>query len=56
MIKDLENMFAKFNKVAKSDTLLHDPKFGMVMINSKEIFDEFLVKFTLAITLIDFIN
>lgn len=56
MIQDLENIFAEFNRVAKSDTLLHDPKFGIAVINSKETFDEFFAKFTLAIALIDFIN
>lgn len=27
MIQDLENIFGEFDKVAKSDAFLHDPKF-----------------------------
>ena len=50
MIQDLENMFGKFDKVAKSDALLYDPKFEIVISNSKTIFDEFLARFTSAIT------
>lgn len=49
-------MFDEFHKVAKSDTLLHNPKFGMDVINLKEIFDKFFARFTLAITLLDFID
>lgn len=46
MIQDLENMFGEFDKVAKSDALLNDPKFGMAISNPKETFDEFLARFT----------
>lgn len=54
MIQDLENMFGEFNKVAKSDALLHDLKFGIAVANSKETFDEFFARFTLAIAPLDF--
>ncbi len=54
MIQDLENMFGEFDKVAKSDALLHDPKFGMAVANPKETFDEFLARFTSAIAPLDF--
>ena len=54
MIQDLENMFGEFDKVAKSDALLHDPKFGMAITNPKETFDEFLARFTSAIAPLDF--
>ena len=54
MIQDLENMFGEFDKVAKSDALLHDPKFGIAVANPKETFDEFLARFTLAIAPLDF--
>ena len=54
MIQDLENMFGEFDKVAKSDALLHNPKFGMAISNSKETFDEFLARFTSAIAPLDF--
>ena len=54
MIQDLENMFGEFDKVAKSDALLHDPKFGMAVTNLKETFDEFLARFTSAIAPLDF--
>lgn len=46
MIQDLDNMFGEFDKVAKSDALLNDPKFGMAISNPKETFDEFLARFT----------
>lgn len=56
MIQDLENIFGEFDMIAKSDTLLHNPKFGMAVANLKETFDEFFTKFTLAITSLDFTN
>ncbi|MCJ1347622.1 hypothetical protein MMC31_005850 [Peltigera leucophlebia] len=56
MIQDLENMFGEFDKFAKSDALLHDPKFGMAGTNPKEIFNEFLARFTSAIAPLDFTN
>lgn len=31
MIQDLENIFGKFNKVAKLDALLHNPKFDITV-------------------------
>ena len=54
IIQDLENMFGEFDKVAKSDALLHDPKFGMAVANPKETFDLFLARFTSAIAPLDF--
>lgn len=56
MIQDLENMFGKLDKFAKSDVLLHDPKFGMVIANLKKIFDKFFARFILAIIFLDFID
>lgn len=49
-------MFDKFNKVAKSDTFLHNLKFDMAVTNPKKIFDLFFAKFILAIVPLDFIN
>lgn len=54
MIQDLENIFDKFDKVAKSDAFLHDPKFGMTVVNLKKTFDKFLARFTSAIVLLNF--
>lgn len=54
MIQDLKNMFGEFDKVAKSDVLSYDSKFGMAVANFKETFDEFLARFTLAIAPLDF--
>ena len=54
MIKDLKNIFDKFDKFTKSDTFLHDLKFGMAISNLKKTFDEFLVWFILAIASLDF--
>lgn len=56
MIQDLENIFGEFNKVAKLDAFLYDPKFGMVIANAKKTFDKFFTKFTSAIALLDFID
>lgn len=42
MIQNLENIFAKFDKIAKSDTLLHNPKFSIVVLNPKKTFNKFL--------------
>lgn len=47
-------MFGEFNKLAKLDTFLYDPKFGIAIANSKKNFDKFFVKFTLAIMPLDF--
>ena len=47
-------MFGEFDKVAKSDALLHNPEFGMAVANLKETFDTFLARYTSAITTLDF--
>lgn len=49
-------MFSEFNKIAKSDTLLYDLKFGIPIINLKKTFDKFFARFTLVIVLLNFIN
>lgn len=49
MIQDLDNMFGKFDKVAKADALLHDPKFSMAVLNLNETLNEFLARFTSAV-------
>ncbi len=54
MIQDLENIFREFDKVAKFDALLNDPKFGIAVSNPKETLDEFLARFTSAIAPLDF--
>lgn len=54
MIQDLENIFCEFDKIAKSDIFLYNPKFDIAVTNFKETFDEFLTRFTLAIILLDF--
>ena len=35
IIQDLQNLFIKFDKVAKLNVLLYDPKFEIIVINSK---------------------
>lgn len=54
MIQDLENIFREFDKVAKFDALLNDPKFGIAVSNPKETLDEFLARFTSVIAPLDF--
>lgn len=54
IIQDLKNIFSKFDKIAKSDTLLHNPKYEIVILNSKKTYDEFLAWFTSVIALLDF--
>lgn len=49
MIQDLENIFGKFNKVAKLDALLYNAKFVIAVDNFKETFDEFIARFTSVI-------
>ena len=49
-------MFGVYDKMAKVDNDLYDPKFHMGAINSKEIFDEFLARFTSIIVLLKFNN
>lgn len=56
MTQDLENMFCKFDKVAKLDALLYDPRFEIAISNLKEIFDEFLAHFISTIILFNFTN
>lgn len=56
IIQDLKNMFGEFNKVAKSNALFHDPKFGIAIINLKKIIDLFFARFKSGIALLDFIN
>lgn len=47
-------MFSEFNKIAKSDAFLHNSRFSIAIINTKEIFDKFLAKFISAIASLDF--
>ena len=54
MIQDLENILDEFDKVAELDAFLYDPKFGIAIVNPKEIFDKFLARFTSAIVPLDF--
>lgn len=42
-------MFHKFNKTTKLDALLYDLKFGIVLSNSKKIFEKFFTWFILTI-------
>lgn len=56
IIQDLENIFSKFDKVAKLDTFLYNLKFDMAIANPKEIFNKFFARFTLVIALFDFID
>lgn len=52
----MKNIFGKFNKVIKSETLFYHPKFDMVVANPKKIFDLFFIRFISAIILLTFIN
>ena len=54
MIQDLENRFGEFDKIAKLDTFLYNPKFGIVSANAKETFDKFFARFTSIIVPLDF--
>lgn len=47
-------MFSKFNRVVKSNTLLHDFKFGITVINFKKTFNKFFAKFILVIAILEF--
>ena len=49
MIQDLHNMFGEFNKIARSDAELHDPKFAIRASDSKENFNSFFARFTAAV-------
>lgn len=56
MTQNLEIIFCKFDKVAKLNALLYNPRFEIAILNLKEIFDEFLACFTSTITLFNFTN
>ena len=45
MFEDLNNMYGEFDPYGTADARLHDSDFNM----KKEIFDEFLVKYTATI-------
>lgn len=54
IIQDLKNMFGQFDKIAKSNALLYNPKFGMAIANLKKTFDKFFARFTSLIIWLDF--
>lgn len=56
MIQDLKNIFGKFDKVAKSDTLLYDPKFDIAITNLRKTVNTFFIRFTSTIAPLNFIN
>lgn len=56
MTQDLKNMFGNFDKLAKFDIFLRNPKFGMTISNLKKIFNKFIAYFTSAIMLSEFID
>ena len=47
-------MFGEFDKIAKSNAFLYDPKFDIAITNPKETFDEFFARFTSVIAPLDF--
>lgn len=53
MVEELDAMFGTYDKVAKSDALLHDPSFGMGIVDKKETFETFYARFSAAIAPLD---
>jgi hypothetical protein len=49
MVKNSENIFGEYNKVANCDAKVHNPKFQIGAVNIKEIFEEFYTQFSSAV-------
>ena len=49
LMEDLDHIFGNFDKLAKCNAELNDPKFGMGERDPKETFEEFLTRFTTTI-------
>lgn len=56
MIQDMKNIFNKFDKFVKSDALLYNPKFIIRIINTKQTFNKFFIRFNIAIAYFDFLD
>ena len=41
MIQELHSMFGDYDKLAKCNTMLYDPSFGVGVMKKEETFDEF---------------
>ncbi|KAL6717671.1 hypothetical protein ACLMJK_005586 [Lecanora helva] len=54
IVKDLNNIFREYNKKKKYYIKLYNPKFEIEILNSKEIFDKFYIRFTTAIVPLNF--
>lgn len=53
MVQELDAIFGTYDKVAKSDALLHDPNFGIGILKKKETFETFYTRFSAAIAPLD---
>jgi hypothetical protein len=54
IIKNLENIFGEYDKMANCDIKVYNLKFQMGIVNIKEIFDEFYTHFLFAVVLLDY--
>ncbi|KAF6238241.1 hypothetical protein HO173_003521 [Letharia columbiana] len=54
MIDELDNMFGTYDKIAKSNAEIFDPKFGMGVTDKKESFEDFYARFSAAIAPLGF--
>lgn len=56
MILKLNAIFETYNKVAKSNTQLHNPNFDINIHNKREIFKSFYARFITTITPLNYTN
>ena len=54
MVEELDSMFGTYDKVAKSNAEIFDPKFGMGITKKDESFEEFYARFSAAIAPLGF--
>ena len=54
MIDELDSMFGTYDKIAKSNAEIFDPKFGMGFTKKDESFEEFYARFSAAIAPLGF--
>ena len=54
VVKDLDNHFGTYDKIAEANAKLQDPKFGMGMTDKNETFEQFYTRFTSTIAPLDY--
>ena len=54
MVQELDNMFGNYDQIAHSNDHLHDPKFGMVIVDKQESFEKLYARFSAAIAPLGF--